>query len=86
MSWSLINGLGSVPALGFAGIAMGTSRGRGGRRMVVLAINGGGPLGHRIDWRGRFTGMGERIHADTPESSVPAAGESLTNILCQLWY
>jgi putative MATE family efflux protein len=84
VSWSLVRGIGPVPALGFAGIAVGTACGEGVGGLVILAVLAGGRSGLRIEPRGLVPVWGEirRIL----RISLPAAGESLTNTLCQLWF
>jgi putative MATE family efflux protein len=84
MSWSLVRGVGRVPALGFPGIALGTAVGEGLGGLVVLAVLSRGRAGLRVDWarlRPVWAEIGRILRV-----SVPAAGESLTNILCQLWF
>jgi putative MATE family efflux protein len=84
LSWSLIDGFGPLPAMGFAGIAMGTAVGEGVGGLVVLALLARGRSGLWIDWRELFPVWNdiERIL----RISVPATGESLTNMFCQLWF
>ena len=84
LSWSLVCGFGPVPALGFPGIALGTACGEGIGGLVVLAVLARGRSGLRIGPRGMVPAWFEirrmlRI-------SLPAAGERLTNISCQLWF
>jgi putative MATE family efflux protein len=84
LSWSLVRGIGPVPAVGFAGIALGTACGEAVGGLVVLAILARGRSGLRIAPGGMVPAWGEigRIL----RISLPAAGESLTNIVCQLWF
>lgn len=84
MSWSLVRGFGPLPALGFPGIALGTAVGEGLGGMVVLIVLTRGRAGLQLDRRG-LRPVGSEI-ARILRVSVPAAGESLTNILCQLWF
>jgi putative MATE family efflux protein len=84
LSWSLVRGFGPFPRMGFAGIALGTAWGEGLGGLVVLAVLMRGRAGLRLDWRGLRPVWGE-IRRIT-RISLPAAGESLTNILCQLWF
>jgi putative MATE family efflux protein len=84
LSWSLVRGFGPLPELGFPGIAIGTAAAEGIGGLVVLAVLTHGRAGLRLDWSG--------VRPVWPEVrrilriSLPAAGESLTNILCQLWF
>jgi putative MATE family efflux protein len=84
LSWSLVRGLGALPELGLPGIALGTACGEGLGGVIVLAVLTRGRSGLRLDWRGVWPVWAEvrRIL----RISLPAAGESLTNILCQLWF
>jgi putative MATE family efflux protein len=82
--WSLVRGLGPIPKLGFAGIAIGTATGEGVGGLAVLVILARGRSGLRLNlsemwpvWREAWRIL--RI-------SLPAAGESLTNVFCQLWF
>lgn len=84
LSWALVQGLGPLPRLGFAGIALGTAIGEGLGGLVVLAVLARGRSGLRLDGPGMVPVWAEigRIL----RISLPATGESLTNILCQLWF
>jgi putative MATE family efflux protein len=84
LSWSLVQGLGPFPALGFRGIALGTAIGEGAGGLVVLALLARGRSGLRLGPRGLVPVWPEirRIL----RISLPAAGESLSNICCQLWF
>lgn len=84
LSWSLIRGFGPLPAMGFPGIALGTACGEGAGGLVVLLVLARGRSGLRITPRGLVPAWGEirRIL----RISLPAAGESVTNIVCQLWF
>jgi MATE family, multidrug efflux pump len=84
LSWSLVRGFGALPGLGFAGIALGTACGEGVGGLVVLAVLARGRSGLRLEW----TGLRPAWHPIRRilRISMPAAGESLTNVLCQLWF
>ncbi len=84
LSWSLVQGFGGLPRLGFSGIALGTAVGEGVGGLLILAVLTRGRSGLWLDWRGMRPVWHEirRILW----ISVPAAGESLTNITCQLWF
>ncbi len=84
LSWALVIGFAGLPRLGLKGVALGTAVGEGcGGLLVLLALA-----------RGR-SGMILRLGGIVPEwvhtrrilrISLPAAGESLTNAACQLWF
>jgi putative MATE family efflux protein len=84
LCWSLVRGLGPFPKLGFSGIAIGTASGEGVGGLVVLAILARGRSGLRLD------GPGLRPVWATIRRilriSMPAAGESLSGMICQLWF
>jgi putative MATE family efflux protein len=84
LSWSLVRGLGPIPALGFPGIALGTACSEGVGGLVVLAVLVRGRSGLRIGLRGMVPAWFEirRIL----RISLPSVGESFTNIFCQLWF
>jgi putative MATE family efflux protein len=84
LSWSLVRGLGPVPKIGFSGIAIGTACGEGAGGLVVLVLLARGRSGLRIDGRGLRPVWGpiRRIL----RISTPAAGKSLTGMICQLWF
>jgi putative MATE family efflux protein len=84
VSWSLVRGLGPVPAIGFRGVAIGTACAEGVGGLVVLSVLARGRSGLRLEWRGMVPDPADiqRIL----RISVPAAGESLTNSFCQLWF
>ena len=84
LSWSLIQGYGPFPALGFTGIALGTAIGEGVGGLVVLGLLIRGRSGMTLDWRGIIPVW--HLIRRILRISVPATGESLTNILSQLWF
>ncbi|WP_435010637.1 MATE family efflux transporter [Tundrisphaera lichenicola] len=84
LSWTLVRGLGPIPSMGFRGIAIGTafSEAVGGLAVLVILTQGRSGLqlnlaGLRPIWRESWRIL--RI-------SLPASGESLTNVFCQLWF
>jgi putative MATE family efflux protein len=84
LSWSLVRGLGPVPKLGFSGIAVGTACGEGAGGLVVLVLLWRGRSGLRIDaWGLRPVWAPIRRIL---RISTPAAGESLSGMICQLWF
>ena len=84
LSWSLVRGIGPIPSLGFTGIAIGTSTGEAVGGLAVLIILSRGRSGLKLRLAGlRPVGLEAwRIL----RISLPAAGESLTNVFCQLWF
>jgi putative MATE family efflux protein len=84
LSWSLVGGFGPLPALGFRGIAIGTASGEGAGGLIVLAVLARGRSGLRIALGEMMPVWGEirRIL----RISLPAAGESVSAIICQLWF
>ncbi len=82
--WTLVRGLGPIPALGFAGIAIGTATGEALGGLAVLAILAKGRSGLRLDLAGLWPNWRESWRI--LRISLPAAGESLTNVFCQLWF
>ena len=84
LAWPLVRGLGPIPALGFPGIVAGTAISEGVGGMAILAILARGRSGLRLSRAGAWP--------DLPDSwrilriSLPASGESLTTIVCQLWF
>lgn len=82
--WTLVRGFGPFPALGFRGIALGTATGQGLGGLVTLAVLARGRAGLTLEWRG-LRPIGSEIRRIL-RISVPAAGESLSNIACQLWF
>ncbi len=84
VSWSLVLGLGPLPALGWRGIALGTAAGFvvGGASVVALLLRG--RWGLRIEWR-RFRperGYIRRIL----RIGLPGGADMLSIIGCQLWF
>jgi putative MATE family efflux protein len=84
LSWTLLRGFGPLPALGFPGIALGTAIGEGVGGIVVLGLLARGRSGLKLEWAGLVPDWRESRRI--LRISVPAAGESLTNITCQLWF
>lgn len=84
LSWLLAVGWGPVPALGLTGIAAGTACGEGVGGAVMLGILIRGRAGLRVgpDTLVPRPGLIRRLL----RVSLPAAGEGLTNVVCQLWF
>jgi putative MATE family efflux protein len=84
LTWLLALGWGPVPGLGLTGIAIGTACGEGIGGSVILALLIRGRSGLRLS-RENLRPEWQRIHR-LLRISLPAAAESLTNVLCQLWF
>lgn len=84
LSWALVRGIGPVPRLGFAGIAGGTAIAEGVGGLVVLAVLARGRSGLSLSLSGMLPRRADV--ARVLRISLPAAGESLTNSGCQLWF
>ena len=84
VSWTLVAGLSPWPSLGLRGIAIGTACGEGTGGLVVLALLARGRSGLALRRRGLLPAWDQvrRIL----RISVPAAGESVTNSVGQLWF
>jgi putative MATE family efflux protein len=84
LAWGLYLGLGPLPALGFTGIALGTAISHLLGGLVVLTILAIGRAGLRLEPRLLWP------HRDLLRRllriSVPAAIDSLSGVLCQLWF
>jgi putative MATE family efflux protein len=84
LSWSLVRGVGPIPKMGFAGIAIGTATGEAVGGLAVLVVLTLGRSGLRLGVAGVWPAWGEAWRI--LRISLPAAGESLTNVFCQLWF
>jgi putative MATE family efflux protein len=84
LCWPLVRGLGPLPSLGLDGVAVGTASGEAVGGLIVLGILARGRSGLRIGLPGLVPAWDDirRIL----RISLPAAGESLSNIFCQLWF
>ncbi|MBX6312521.1 MAG: MATE family efflux transporter [Isosphaeraceae bacterium] len=84
LSWAFVTGIGPFPALGLRGVALGTAIGEGTGGLLVLWVLARGRSGLILRRRGL-----RPVWADVRRIlriSLPAAGESLTNAACQLWF
>jgi len=84
LSWALLMGLAPFPRLGFRGIATGTAVGEGVGGLVILCILARGRSGLKLSWQGLIP-VGHDVRRIL-RISLPAAGESLTNLLGQLTF
>jgi MATE family, multidrug efflux pump len=83
-TWLLAVGWGPIPSLGLSGIAIGTACGEGLGGSVMLMVLVRGRCGLRLTGQTLWP-VPARIRR-LLRISLPAAGESLTNVLCQLWF
>jgi putative MATE family efflux protein len=83
-SWTLVRGLGPFPALGIAGVAGGTAIAQAAGGLVVLGLLARGRSGLRLTARGLVPRLEDQRRL--LRVSLPAAGESGANSLCQLWF
>jgi putative MATE family efflux protein len=84
LSWGFVRGYGPFPALGLAGVALGTAIAESVGSLVVIGLLVAGRSGLVLRLGG--------LRPDPPalrrllRISLPAAGETSTNSLCQLWF
>jgi putative MATE family efflux protein len=84
LTWLLALGWGLFPGLGLTGIAIGTACGEAIGGSVILATLIRGRFGLRLTGRNLRPDPKRMIRL--LRISLPAAGESLTNVVCQLWF
>ncbi len=84
LSWALVTGVGPFPAWGLRGIATGTAVGEGVGGLVILAVLARGRSGLKL--QPAAMRPDPAILRRILRISLPAAGEGLTNALCQLWF
>ncbi len=84
LSWSLVTGFRGLPKLGLMGVAIGTATGEALGGILILGLLFRGRSGLSLSWRGMWPHV-EEIRRIL-RVSLPAAGESLTNSFCQLWF
>jgi len=84
MTWLLALGWGPIPGLGLTGIAIGTACGEAIAGSVILALLIRGRSGLRLTCE-NLRPAWDRIRR-LLRISLPAAGDSLTNVVCQLWF
>lgn len=84
VSWALAIGAFGLPRWELRGVAFGTAVGEGTGGLIVLALLARGRSGLKLTWKGLRPVEGDvrRIL----RISLPAAGETLTNSACQLWF
>jgi putative MATE family efflux protein len=83
-SWALVVDSPGWPQWGLRGVAVGTAVGEGMGGAIILVLLARGRSGLSLSWRGLVPCPADvrRIF----RISLPAAGESLTNSACQLWF
>ena len=85
LAWPLVGGVGGViPAWGFSGVIVGTSVSEAAGGLAVLAVLARGRSGLKLAWAG--AGLDLARCWRVLRMSLPASGESLTTIFCQLWF
>ncbi len=84
LSWASATGWWLFPRLGLRGIALGTSVAEALGGLIILGVLIRGRAGVRVVWRGARPDR--ELLRRILRISLPAAGESLTNGLCQLWF
>ena len=84
LSWSLVVGFAGLPRLGLRGVATGTAAGEGLGGVIILTLLARGRSGLKLIRRDLVPRWAEV--RPIFKVSLPAAGESLTNGLCQLWF
>jgi putative MATE family efflux protein len=84
LAWVLCWGLGSLPGLGFEGIALGTALSNlvGGSVVLILLARGRAGLRLRLRWMAPDWGLLWRLL----RVSVPAGLDSLSIVVGQLWF
>jgi len=84
LAWALVRGVGPIPPLGFTGIAIGTATGEAVGGLAILVILARGRSGLKLDLAGLWPVPRDVVRI--LRISLPAAGESLTNVFCHLWF
>jgi len=84
LAWGLFLGVGPFPALGFAGIALGTALSHLLGCVVILVVLVRGRAGLRLTWRGLAPSWS--LLRRLLRISVPAGIDSLSGVVCQLWF
>ena len=84
LTWSLVRGWGPIPRLGFPGIAIGTAVSEVVGGLAVLVVLLRGRSGLKLHF-GSLLPVWRDVRRIL-RISLPAAGESLTNVFCQLWF
>jgi putative MATE family efflux protein len=84
LAWMFFHGLGPIPPLGFVGIAVGTAASHFTGSMLVLTVLARGRAGLRL----RLSLLRPRwdLWARLLRVSVPAAADSLSVVVGQLWF
>jgi putative MATE family efflux protein len=83
-AWSLVLGLGPLPALGWRGVGVGTACGYASGGLLVLVLLARGRGGLRLDWRQMRPDW--RILRRLLNIGLPGGADSLSVVTCQLWF
>lgn len=84
VSWLLVKGWGPIPPQGIAGVAIGTATAEAIGGVIVLSVLAHGRSGlslSRLGWIPSPPDLRRLLRV-----SLPAAGESASNSVCQLWF
>jgi putative MATE family efflux protein len=84
LAWGFFLGFGPFPALGFTGIALGTALSHVLGGLAVLLVLARGRAGLRLSFRELVPDLG--LTWRLLRVSVPAGADSLSGVLCQLWF
>ena len=84
LSWALVIGLAGLPKWGLRGIATGTAVGEGLGGILILILLARGRSRLKISPKDLIPRW--NLSWSILRISLPAAGESLTNTICQLWF
>jgi putative MATE family efflux protein len=84
LAWGLFLGWGPLPALGFAGISLGTALSHVLAALAVLIVLARGRAGLRLRWRELWPDWG--LLRRLLRISLPAGLDGLSSVLCQLWF
>jgi len=84
LAWPLVGGFGPIPSFGFSGIVAGTAISEAVGGAAILMILARGRSGLKLSRAGLWPHL-EHCRRIL-RISLPASGESLTTIFCQLWF
>jgi putative MATE family efflux protein len=84
LAWGIFHGVGPLPGLGFTGIALGTALSHVGGAVAVLVVLARGRRGLRLRWR--LLRPRPDLLRRLLRVSVPAAADSLSLAVGQLWF
>jgi putative MATE family efflux protein len=84
LAWGLFHGLGPLPRIGFTGIALGTAISQALGGIALLVILARGRAGLRL--RPRLLWPDRDLLTRLLRVGVPAGIDSMSGVLCQLWF